>query len=302
MSSTQLWNKYSISDDEFELKFSVIAVDQGQSDRLKSILKIKLTFINENITDNVYFNKSFYEFHVLESIKPGTVFGHVNSVYNGVNQSLVYSIIEGDLNNQFVIDYKTGGLSPRLELDFETQQSYLITVNVYNTLNSNRLQHSSALVQINVLNVNDNEPHFDKYEYQVEINENLETMTEIFKLKASDSDTKEIKYQLLNHLDKFYIDEYSGIIYNKITFDYESMSSQIDEYSSTNSSSQFNSFEYLNLIQLKIRAYDSDQLETHCILTVKIIDSNDNAPQFERAVFMSTIQIYDSDNQEPETD
>lgn len=163
--------------------------------------------------------------------------------------------------------------------------------------------------------MNDNEPRFDKYEYEVEIKENLEKMSEIFRLNASDIDNageETINYQLLNHLDKFYIDEQTGIIYNKITFDFEEMRNEAGETNSTSTQHQqsldsfYNSFEYLNSIQLKIRAYDQDMLETFCILTIKITNVNDNPPQFERAFFSSHIQVneddFDSDIKEASSD
>jgi len=164
--------------------------------------------------------------------------------------------------------------------------------------------------------VNDNESRFDKYEYEVEIKENLEKMSEIFRLNASDIDREAdeeeasvVSYQLLNHLDKFYVDEQTGIIYNKITFDFEAMRNEASETNSslTNQHQQqqsidsfTNSFENLNSIQLMIRACDQDMLETFCILTIKITNVNDNAPQFERAFFSSHIQVDEDDDVEVE--
>jgi len=302
------------NDDEFSLSFIVQASDQGQLDKLKSYLNVKLNFINlnENQTSNVYFNQTFYQFDIPESIKPGSLIGFVNSSFNLFSstsgqqqqQQLVFSIIDGDYDQQFEIDYQSGAIYSRVELDYETKNSYLFTVSVYNTFNTmNRKQHSNATVQINVLNVNDNEPKFDKYEYEIEIEENLEKMSPIFRLNATDSDSSQIKYQLLNHLDKFYINELNGIIFNKITFDYEQMRNEADETTNTTGSSShlndyfYNSFEYLNLIQLKIKAYDEDMLETYCILTIKIQNVNDNPPQFEKALFSSHIQVYE-DNED----
>ena len=66
-----------------------------------------------------------------------------------------------------------------------------------------------------MIDVNDNEPHFDKFEYKIEISENLSKMSEIFKLNATDVDSpnsanSQIRYKLLNNFDKFYINELTG--------------------------------------------------------------------------------------------
>jgi len=114
LNSSFLWNKYSASDDEFHLMFSIQAIDQSQSsERLKSILNVKLVFINlnENATSNVYFNQTYYEFRTPESTRPGAFIGFVDSIchFNRIKPyQLVYSIVDGDEYNQFEINYQTG--------------------------------------------------------------------------------------------------------------------------------------------------------------------------------------------------
>ncbi len=45
LNSSFLWNKYSSADYEFHLEFSILACDQGQSERLRSILNVKLVLL-----------------------------------------------------------------------------------------------------------------------------------------------------------------------------------------------------------------------------------------------------------------
>ena len=115
----------------------------------------------------------------------------------------------------------------------------------------------------------------------------------------------------MNKFDKFYINEVTGIVYNKITFDYEATKSEGDQNTQTDqlySSELFESNSYLpsNSIQLKIVAYDlgnlpvslgnnqtyvGKSLETTCLLTVYNTFLNENPPQFEKSVYLSQIEI-----------
>ena len=121
----------------------------------------------------------------------------------------------------------------------------------------------------------EDEPRFDKYEYNLKIHENQPKMSELIKLSVVNASST-VTYQLLNHLDKFYMDELTGTIYNKISFDYESMKSESPQF---------------NLIQLKIRAKQSEFIETTCILNIQVLDINDNMPQFEKSVYLSHVQL-----------
>lgn len=108
-------------------------------------------------------------------------------------------------------------------------------------------------------------------------------MSRLIQLNVLNS-TAYISYQLLNHMDKFYINHRTGAIYNKVTFDHESPIQ-------------------VNRLQLKIKAktnkktplvkkHLSDRpLETECVLNIKITNVNDNPPQFEKLAYISRIQL-----------
>lgn len=94
-----------------------------------------------------------------------------------------------------------------------------------------------------------------------------------------------VSYQLLNHLDKFFMNEYTGVLYNKATFDFES--SQLQP---------------ANQLQLHVIAKHrkkspnkkhliSHPLSATCVLNIAITNTNDNPPQFEKTVYISHIQI-----------
>jgi hypothetical protein len=158
-----------------------------------------------------------------------------------------------------------------------------------NTLNPNG-QSSNASVIIELKeNFEIKVPTFERYEYRVDILENLSKMSQIFTLEASfpnknKSNNHLIRYKLENHLDKFYLNEKTGRLFNKISFDYES--------SPTNLNNQKNQLD--TMFQLKVKAFNSmgnDDINDECLITVRVIDVNDNAPNFEKAVYSSRIEI-----------
>ena len=318
------WSKHKASRaNDLVVSFDVTASDSG-TPKLESILRIRLHFIEaNNKSAGVYFKRTFYHFRIPESIELNKKFGAVDSIACFRNDSMpniVYSIVDGDFYDQFQIDSRTGQLSARAELDYEEKQAYFLTVRAFDL--EEEQQYTNATVRVDLIDVNDNEPQFDKFEYKIEISENLSKMSEIFRLNATDADSansanSQIRYKLLNNLDKFYINELTGIVYNKITFDHEATKSdqeakQPDQlYSSElyESSSSLPS----NSIQLKIVAYDlgslpvslgSNQsyvgksLESSCLLTINITNLNDNAPQFEKSVYFSQIEIDELDELE----
>lgn len=80
---------------------------------------------------------------------------------------------------------------------------------------SDGYHNTSLSVIVNVIDINDNSPIFEKDEYQVNIYENLTINTQILKVKAFDFDsTKEfrsVKYSLSNN-QFFGIDAYNGAV------------------------------------------------------------------------------------------
>jgi hypothetical protein len=97
----------------FIYKFIVIAKDNGIELRQTSKLEFKIEFICENSDVDVYFTQSLYYFNIDETIKINEQFGQIDSIeyFNSnfkTNKNIIYSIIEGDDNDHFEIDYSTG--------------------------------------------------------------------------------------------------------------------------------------------------------------------------------------------------
>jgi len=81
---------------------------------------------------------------------------------SGTFGEIVYEISSGNSQSAFIIDPpRTGIVKTTVPLDREIQDLYRIEVRAYNP--GSRHQFSTALVRIQVVDVNDNAPFFPTY-------------------------------------------------------------------------------------------------------------------------------------------
>uniref|UniRef100_A0A8C5AK00 Si:ch73-379j16.2 n=1 Tax=Gadus morhua TaxID=8049 RepID=A0A8C5AK00_GADMO len=137
----------------------------------------------------------------------------------------------------------------------------------------------SGTVQIivNVLDVNDNHPVFNKDSYSVMLNENSAIGTTVLQVNATDLDegsNGEVIYSFANHVNEqirkvFEVDANKGFIIVKDEIDFETD----DSY------------------EIDIQASDrgSATLKTDKSVLVKIVDLNDNAPEIELTSFSTAL-------------
>ena len=249
------------------IEFNVSARDQGTPPQ-KSMLKIRLYVLNS--TQSVYFKTNFYLFKLdMNTHRVNTTIGHVNSAayYQPVNSRLIYSILSGDQMQQFYLHPLSGRLSVRKKLhcdDKNRRDLFRLLVEARSELD--HLAKWSVWAEIRVEGCTVPRLEFDKFEYQAFIGENVSKMSQIFRLQTSDSNAN---FKLLNNYDLFYINEITGSVFNKQTFDYESEDKEF---------------------YLKIKAYNSLH-ETYCVLVVTVVNQNDNRPQFDKTNYLSQIEI-----------
>ncbi|XP_070795443.1 protocadherin gamma-B5-like [Pituophis catenifer annectens] len=152
-------------------------------------------------------------------------------------------------------------------LDREKASQYNITITATDKGTPPLSRHKTILLQIS--DINDNAPTFEKTSYSICVPENNPSGTSIFKVKAYDLDmhqNSQITYSILtSNIEELPISSYisihseTGIIYAQRSFDYE----------------QFREF------QLQVKAQDggSPPLSSNITVRVFILDRNDNSPQ-----------------------
>ncbi|XP_066445312.1 protocadherin gamma-B1-like [Eleutherodactylus coqui] len=152
-------------------------------------------------------------------------------------------------------------------MDRERNPSYSVTMQCIDSgsppLSTNKTFH------LNISDVNDNAPVFEKMNYILYIGENNQPGTSVYTVHASDSDWDEngkITYSILNsNVEEIPVSSYisinsmTGVLYAQRSFDYE----QLREF------------------QFQVMAKDSGSppLSSNVTVRICIIDKNDNAPK-----------------------
>ena len=187
---------------------------------------------------------------------------------------IIYSIVSGNLNDTFFINTTTGELFLNNLIDREEQSYYNLTIEaVDNGLIS--LTGFSTLL-INVLDINDHTPTFDKNSYTADVFENQLIGVDILQINATDRDYKEngtVLYSIIsgNDMGLFEIESETGLITVAEDIDFEIVKYQI----------------------LIVEASDSSHIDTRLSntvnITISILDRNDNAPLFSQESYVATV-------------
>eukprot|EP00079_Xenopus_tropicalis_P032103 XP_017945874.1 PREDICTED: protocadherin-16 [Xenopus tropicalis] len=186
----------------------------------------------------------------------------------GENGRLKYRLIEGDPSGDFTLDSANGKLSTSRPLDRETTPKYQLVVSVSD--GGAPPLSATAMVNINVLDLNDNTPAFSASAFSAEVPEDAPVGSLVLHLSAVDPDdgpSGQTTYHLSNGTQgAFYIDPLTGRITTATQLDRERRAS------------------YTFLVW----AIDSDPVgprSAEATVTVLVRDVNDNAPAFLRSPF-----------------
>ncbi|GFN81752.1 protocadherin-11 x-linked [Plakobranchus ocellatus] len=158
------------------------------------------------------------------------------------------------------------GIVIKEQLDREVRDFYQVVIVATDGGTDPRLT-GSAVINITVTDLNDNDPVFEKSAYNVSVPEDINVKVPIVHLKATDKDigsNAEISYQISPQVSAeirriFYIDEQTGEIFCNSNLDYE-----VDRR-----------------YQLVVEAVDhgSPQKSSRVSVTLNVADVNDNSPQ-----------------------
>ena len=237
-----------------------ISDDKRRDWTCKSEVEILLSDVND---ESPKFSSTQYSVNVPEDSTVGIIVGKVTATDAdlGANRRVRYTL--QTKSEEFEIDEKNGIIRLAKTLDRESKQVYNLTVKAYDSGASQLF--SSAYFIVNVLDINDNPPEFQRQAYFANISENASIGDEVLKVFATSKDTginAEIKYLISsgNENGTFVINSKSGVISVAKELDYET----VREYFMT------------------IRAEDGGipMLSSEAHVTIKVNDINDISPQF----------------------
>uniref|UniRef100_A0A8C3N8H9 Cadherin-23 n=1 Tax=Geospiza parvula TaxID=87175 RepID=A0A8C3N8H9_GEOPR len=215
--------------------------------------RVKINLINENDNRPV-FSKALYNVSLLENTTVGTTVVQVHATDNDVGTFGKVSYFFSDDSDRFSLDKDTGVIVLTARLDFES-------------------------TQINVLDVNDNVPTFQKEAYLGALRENEPSVSQVVRLRASDEDSppnNQISYSIVQasaFRDYFDItvSEGYGVISVNHPLDYEQLPNGV--------------------IYLTVMAKDAGNppLNSTVPVTIEVFDENDNPPTFSKPSYVITI-------------
>ncbi|XP_075199491.1 protocadherin Fat 4-like [Anomaloglossus baeobatrachus] len=242
-----------------------VQAEDGGSLAVKVKVLVEILDINDNAPEISITSSTDL---LLEDSPPGTVVAliKVHDPDSGENGE-VQCIITGDLPFELVSSagnfYK---IRTKSSLDRENLSSYNITIQASDKGSPEMI--SRKVIRLDVSDVNDNAPVFEKIHYTTFISENNLPGASIFSIQARDLDSDDnakITYSILTRSDEenplsLYIsmNPVTGVIYAQRSFDYEKHK-------------EFN-------IQIIARDNGSPSLNSSTTLRISIVDQNDNSP------------------------
>ncbi|EFN81179.1 Cadherin-86C [Harpegnathos saltator] len=199
------------------LSFKIIAQEVGPATNLSASATVMI-FI-QDVNDNPpVFDEESYEVTLPENITAGTRVTHVRATDKdtGFFGSIKYTGITGGGSDAFAMDPDTGLITVATgsSLDREMVAQFQLTVIARDEDGKGNTGTASLIV--NLLDVNDNAPIFEKDVYEFTLNSDLTNFTGAAFIKATDADAEppnnEIRYELIqgNYENKFYLSEITG--------------------------------------------------------------------------------------------
>ncbi|KRY49833.1 Protein dachsous [Trichinella britovi] len=218
---------------------------------------------------------------VLENATLGTLIFRV-SVSNAQKANLrcVMSIETDDRNDIFQIQTSDDihYVTLQKELDREQKQSINVTLRAQKCSPGNF--SIKEKIEITILDVNDNSPQFTRPVYEVEVSEKALPGTSVFQVQAHDADSGEngrVHYSLIyddtsdQHTSKWFkIDSHTGLITTSDLVDCE--------------------VSYNPKLTVLAEDYGQPKLNNTAVVSVTILDVNDNPPLFDKQLYNISIR------------
>ncbi|XP_028271321.1 protocadherin Fat 4 [Parambassis ranga] len=253
-----------------EIVLNISAKDQGLQPKISyTRLIVNITDVNDQVPT---FTQSTYHVSMVEHAAAGTELLVLSASDDdlGPNGTLRFSFdaeTPAGAQELFRLDAVSGRLSTAAELDREDQASYLLHIQAADA--GSPPLHSVGKVNITLWDINDNRPLFYPVQYFANVKENEPSGAYVTTVSATDPDLGRngtVKYIITaGDLSKFRINSNTGRISTLVPLDREEKTAY----------------------QLQVTAADGGGLRSHtqAIVTVTVIDTQDNPPVFSQKVY-----------------
>ncbi len=243
---------------------AVMCEDEGRETQVAiKHIHIEVVDVNDNAP---VFNQKSYAAEVRENNPVGAAIVQVNATDkdSGINAEIIYST-DDSAKDSFAIDPSTGAITAKTVFDREQVQQFQFEV--YASDKGTPSHTSTALVFVNINDVNDEVPRFSQATYSFGVHENSPIGTEVGVVHAIDLDSEaynqfEFSFQPNEaSMEKFSIDKETGKIVTKAVLDREK--------------------EQLHILTVIAADKGAPQITSTATVSVYVADENDNDPVFE---------------------
>uniref|UniRef100_A0A8C3GMR2 Cadherin-23 n=1 Tax=Cairina moschata TaxID=8855 RepID=A0A8C3GMR2_CAIMO len=220
--------------------------------------RVKINLINENDNRPV-FSKPLYNVSLPENATVGTTVLQVHATDNDVGTYGKVSYFFSDDPDRFSLDKDTGVILLTARLDFETTQRYTLTI----IARDGGGEETAGRARINVLDVNDNMPTFQKEAYLGALRENEPSVTQVVRLRRA---VPNPSCPVLSTMPCFL-----PVISVNHPLDYEQVANGV--------------------IYLTVMAKDAGNppLNSTVPVTIEVFDENDNPPTFSKPSYVIAV-------------
>uniref|UniRef100_A0A7N6BHQ7 Cadherin-23 n=1 Tax=Anabas testudineus TaxID=64144 RepID=A0A7N6BHQ7_ANATE len=252
--------------------FSLFA-NESISDHV-GFARVFIEIINEN-DNRPIFSKPLYNISIPENTPPGT---SLLSVLATDKDAGIFGLVRyyfSDEPDQFSLDEETGWVILRASLDYELMQRFTLTV----LARDGGGEETTGRIRVNVLDVNDNAPLFQKEAYVGSLRENDQSVQSVARVRATDEDSPPNNILTYSIISASAFPDYFRII-------------MVEGYAVI---SVINPLDYEKVpkgtIYLTVMAKDrgNPSLNSTVPVTVEVIDENDNPPEFSTPSYVIKI-------------
>ncbi|KAI1894530.1 hypothetical protein AGOR_G00116740, partial [Albula goreensis] len=236
--------------------------------------RVHIDLTNEN-DNRPIFSKALYNISLPENTSRGTSLVQIQATDNDFGSFGTVRYFFSDDPDQFAVDAETGWVTLRGTLDFELMRRYTLTI----LARDGGGEETTGRLRVNVLDVNDNAPVFQKDSYMGWLRENEQATQQVVKIRATDEDSSPnnvLTYTITSaslfpgYFSVSMVEGYA-VISVISPLDYETVPG--------------------GMIYLTVMAKDqgSPPLNTTVPITIELFDENDNPPIFSKPSYVIKI-------------
>ncbi|KAM4730337.1 cadherin-23 [Anableps anableps] len=236
--------------------------------------RVFIELINEN-DNRPIFSRPLYNISLPENTPPGTSLLRILATDGDAGPFGIVRYYFSDEPDQFSLDDETGWVILQASLDYELMRRFTLTV----LARDGGGEETTGRIRVNVLDINDNAPLFQKEAYVGSLRENEQAVQSVARIRATDEDSPPNNFLTYTIITASVFPEYFSIImvegYAVISvtrpLDYEMVPK--------------------GMIYLTVMAKDggNPSLNSTVPVTVEVIDENDNPPEFSKPSYIVKI-------------